>query len=139
MSRGNPTWPRKTASSHEVAARGGPTPRKSGSRPRFILFRTSSDFDIDVIAFDRHGETGDPHFRIVNAGAGSEVILPAMQWANHASAVNVAGAERSAKMTARVVDRIVDAARIEQRNLATARLNDDRTAVGNFAPSRNFD
>src|SRR5712672_4658003 len=90
MSRGKPTWPRRTASSHEVAARGGPTPRKSGSRPRPDPLRASSDFDKDVITFDRDGETGDPHFRIVNAGDGSELVLPAVQRTNHASAVNVA-------------------------------------------------
>src|ERR1700722_11958214 len=101
--------------------------------------RGIADLDQDVIAIDLDGEAGDARRGIIDAGASREIILPSVQRADHASAVNVAGAERSTKMAAGVIDCIEGAAGIEQSDLPAARFDDNRAAVGNVADVRDFD
>src|SRR5262245_5264570 len=79
--------------------------------------RASGELDEDVAVVDGHREARHFHRRVVGVGAGRDVPAPRVPWAGDEPALEIAFAERSAAMDARVVDRVEGAIDVEERQV----------------------
>src|SRR2546422_331322 len=93
----------------------------------------SEELDEDSAVLDSDRETGHLHGGVVGVGAGRDVPAPGVPGAHDDPTLEVALAERPAAMGARVVDRVVGAVDVEEREHFALRLDHATFARGDVA------
>src|SRR3989442_1530880 len=93
-------------------------------RHRFHGNPASEQIDEDGALLDGHREAGHLHGGVVDVGAGRHVPPPGVPGARHDGAIEVALAERPPAVGAGVVDHVVGAVDVEQRQRLAVSLDD---------------